>query len=179
MSLPCHFQLLVRSLYDYNWYKSSRALHGQFRGGKYSLYEGGTRVPFITYWRNRIPAGVSDAVVSQTDLLASLTALAGVSLPSGSSFDSLNTLPVLMGQSKHGRGILIEADAWQRTAIREGKWKLLDLNKPGSPSHAAETNFELYDLVSDPGETTNVASQHPDVVQQLTSKLQQIHQASS
>ena len=56
---------------------------GRLRGGKYSLYEGGTRVPLIAFWRGHIPVGVSDAVVSQTDLLASMASLAGVALPNG------------------------------------------------------------------------------------------------
>ena len=147
---------------------------GALRGGKYTLYEGGTRIPFITYWHNHIPAGVSNALISQTDLLASMAALVGASLPRGSSFDSENMLPALLGQSAQGRDILIEADARQRTAIREGRWKLLDLDLPGSPPRPIGKNCELYDLLTDPGETTNVAAQNPDVVNELMDKLQQI-----
>jgi arylsulfatase A-like enzyme len=158
---------------------SVEALHGhtpsgQLRGGKYSLYEGGTRVPFIAFWRGHIPTGVSDAVISQTDLLASIAAFAGVALPQGSSFDSQNVLPALVGKSEHGRDILVEADVFQRTAIREGRWKLLDADKPAKHSPAAGKNCELYDLVVDPGETNNIAAKHPDVVEDMWAKLQQI-----
>ena len=151
---------------------------GALRGGKYSLYEGGTRVPLIAVWRGHIPVGVSDAVVSQTDLLASMTALAGVPLPQGQTFDSENVLPALLGQSEHGRDVLIEADVRQRTAIRRGRWKLLDLDMPGTSPHAAGKNCELYDLEADPGETTNAAAQHPEVVAELWSRLQKIRSAT-
>jgi len=147
---------------------------GTFRGGKYSLYEGGTRVPFIATWRGNISAGVSDAPISQTDLLASLTAVAGVVLPQPSAFDSQNLMPVLLGQSEHGRDVLIEADVFQRTAIRQGRWKMLDLDKPGAAPRSTGTNCELYDLVADAGESVNVAAQHPDVVEELWGRLQKI-----
>jgi arylsulfatase A-like enzyme len=147
---------------------------GRWRGGKYSLYEGGTRVPLIAFWRGHIPVGVSDAVVSQTDLLASMAALAGVALPDKQKFDSENVLPVLLGQSEHGRDVLVEADVRQRTAIRVGKWKLLDMNLPGAQAGPAGKNCELYDLETDPGETTDVAGQHADVVAALWDKLEKL-----
>ena len=147
---------------------------GSLRGGKYSLYEGGTRVPFIAYWRGHIPVGVSNAVISQTDLLASVASLAGVALPQGQRFDSENVLPALMGQSEHGREVLVEADVRQRTAIRQGRWKLCDFDMPGTAVEKAGKNLELYDLEVDPSESTNVVVRHPEVVTELWAKLQQI-----
>lgn len=147
---------------------------GSWRGGKYSLYEGGTRVPFITYWSGHIPAGVSNATISQIDLLASLTGLAGVTLPQASSFDSEDLLPALMGRSQQGRSILIEADVRQHVAIRYQQWKLLDLNPPYGEPAAGAPLYELYNLSTDPGETNNVAGAHPDVVQMLLEKLNRI-----
>ena len=114
------------------------------------------------------------AAISQTDLLASLTAVAGVVLPQPSAFDSQNLMPVLLGQSEHGRDVLIEADVFQRTAIRQGRWKMLDLDKPGAAPRSTGTNCELYDLVADAGESVNVAAQHPDVVEELWGRLQKI-----
>jgi arylsulfatase A-like enzyme len=151
---------------------------GRLRGGKYSLYEGGTRVPLIAFWRGHIPVGVSDAVVSQTDLLASMASLAGVALPAGERFDSENVLPALLGQSEQGRDVLVEADVRQRTAIRVGKWKLLDMNLPGAQGVAAGKNCELYDLEADPSEMSDVAAQHADVVADLWAKLKQIRERS-
>lgn len=146
---------------------------GQFRGGKYTLYEGGTRVPFIAYWRGHIPAGVSDATISQIDLMASICELAGTPLPAG--FDSQNLLPVLLGASEQGRATLIEADVWQRTAIREGHWKLLDLRRDRDPHHGAE--FELYDLAGDPGETRDLVAAHPEIKDRLLERLQDIRKS--
>jgi arylsulfatase A-like enzyme len=147
---------------------------GALRGGKYSLYEGGTRVPMIAYWRGHIPVGVSDAVISQTDLLVSMAALVGVPLPQGQAFDSENVLPAFMGQSEHGRDVLVEADVRQRTAIRKGRWKLLDMDLPGRSVGTAGINCELYDLEADPSEATNVAAQHPEVVAELWGRLERI-----
>jgi arylsulfatase A-like enzyme len=118
--------------------------------------------------------GVSDATVSQTDLLASMAALAGAALPDGQKFDSENVLPALLGQSEHGRDVLVEADVRQRTAIRVGKWKLLDMNLPGAQVATAGKNCELYNLEADPGETTDAAAQHPEVVAELYARLEKI-----
>jgi len=144
---------------------------GKLRGGKYSLYEGGTRVPFIAYWKGQIPAGVSSAVLSQTDMLATLAAVAGVDVPHATDFDSQNLRAVLMGVSEQGRTTLVEADAVQRTAIREGRWKLLDLTRPGS---ATQGKRELYDLEADPGETRDVAAENPAVAERLMALLNRI-----
>jgi len=150
-----------------------------FRGGKYSLYEGGTRVPFIASWPGHIPAGVSKAVISQTDLLSSLGALAGVSLPHGQLFDSQNVLPALTGQSEHGRDVLVEADVLQRTAIRQGRWKLLDFQVPGVAPQTTGKGLELYDLEADPAETANVAAQYPEIVNELLTHMHLIRRGAS
>jgi arylsulfatase A-like enzyme len=147
---------------------------GNWRGGKYSLYEGGTRVPFITFWRGHIPAGVSNATIGQIDLLASLTSLAGITAQHASSFDSEDLLPVLMGRSEEGRSILIETDVNQHVAIRYQQWKLLDLNPPYGKPRTGAPRYELYDLSTDPGETNNVVDAHPDVMQMLLEKLNRI-----
>ncbi len=75
---------------------------GSLRGGKYSLFEAGTRVPMITYWKGKIEPGVSDALFCQLDLLASLAALVG---KEESSTDSQDLLDVLMGKESLGKGI--------------------------------------------------------------------------
>lgn len=165
---------------------SVEALHGHtpsgaLRGGKYSLYEGGTRIPFITFWKGHIEAGVSGALISQTDLMASLTALAGERLPASEHLDSQNMLPALVGESKTGRETLLEADVNQRVAIRHGRWKLLDMEKPGADgaTAAGAVRYELYDLESDPGETANVAARHPEVVKDLAARLKEIRAGAS
>lgn len=84
---------------------------GPFRGGKYSAFEGGTRVPMIVRWPNKIAAGTkSDALVCHIDFLASFAALVGQSLPEDVAIDSVNVLPALLGKTQVGREELVEQD---------------------------------------------------------------------
>jgi len=137
---------------------------GPLRGSKYSLYEAGTRVPFLARWPARIKPGVSDALVCQVDLAATFSALAGRELPADSAPDSLNVLPALLGESKEGRDHLIEHA--NGLAIRKGSWKLV----PGK----AKGGDELYDLSADLGETKNLAGQRPEIVKELFELLAKI-----
>ena len=80
---------------------------GLLRGGKYSLFDGGTRVPFIVSWPGTVKAGVSDALVCQVDLPASLSSLVGVTADSGTIADSKNVMDALLGKSDMGRSSLV------------------------------------------------------------------------
>jgi arylsulfatase A-like enzyme len=134
---------------------------GPLRGGKYSIFEGGTRVPWLVRWPGRVKPGVSDALVCQTDLLASFAALTGQKLAAEDAPDSINVLPALLGKSPRGRGQLVEQAGV--LAIRQGDWKLIEPGK--GPRVLANTNIEsgrspywqLYNLADDPGEKKNVA----------------------
>jgi len=148
---------------------------GPLRGGKYSLYEGGTRVPLLARWPARIKPGVSDALVSQLDFLATFAELTGQKLAATAGPDSLPQLAALVGESRTGREHLIEHAG--SLAIRKGPWKFTAPGaagkkaKPGKPSPGGG---ELYDLAADIGETKNVAAQNPQVVQELTALLTKI-----
>jgi arylsulfatase A-like enzyme len=148
---------------------------GPLRGGKYSLYEGGTRVPFIVSWPGRVKAGESDAIVTQVDFMASFAALLGKELPADAAPDSFNVMPALLGESKTGRQYVIE-HAGGAQSIRKGNWKLV----PNPPRPRAQQNRgaagppELYDLVNDIGETKNLAKEHPDVVEELSDLLEKV-----
>lgn len=147
---------------------------GPYRGGKYSLFEGGTRMPFITYWRGRIQPGVSEALISQVDLLASLAALTGQNFNSTEACDSQNQLPALLGESKHGRDSLVE-HAWG-FAYRQGDWKYIppgrtrDKLGPWEDVRIPEPGF-LFNLTDDPGETNNLATSLADKLQELHANL--------
>ena len=130
---------------------------GPLRGGKYSHYEGGTRLPFIVHWPQRVKPGVSDALVSQVDLLASLAALTGTEV---TARDSQNVLPALLGEAKTGRASLVEQG--QGLALREGQWK-----------YVSRTG-ELYDLSRDLGETKNLASAEPERAARMKATLASI-----
>jgi arylsulfatase A-like enzyme len=153
---------------------------GPLRGGKYSIFEAGTRVPIVASWPGRIEAGTSSALFSQVDLFASLAALTGATIQPGQAIDSRNHLPALLGNDKKGRNhVVINAHT---TAIRQGNWKYI---KPanGSPM-MKDVNIEtgvlsadqLYNLKQDPGERNNLASKHPRKVQELQALLSSIMQ---
>lgn len=152
---------------------------GDYRSGKYSLYEGGTRVPFIVRWKNRVKPQVSDAMVCQIDLLASFASLLGVKTDVK---DSQDILPALLGESKKGRDELI-LQGLRQTAYRNGKWSLIPSYKgpkwvPWGVKN--ETGFnkkvQLYDVVNDPGQTTNLAEKFPEKVKELTEKYEKLKQ---
>ena len=149
---------------------------GIFRGGKYSLFEAGTRVPFIVRWPGHARPGVSGALVCQVDLLASLAAL--VHSPVRAE-DSQNLLPMLLGQSERGRANLV-LEASGRLALRAGRWLYIP-PYPGKPLNA-EVNIEtglspapqLYDLTRDPGQRHNLATTDPARLAELQRQLRQL-----
>ena len=156
---------------------------GPFRGGKYSHFEGGTRVPFILRWPARVKPGTSDALVSQVDFLASFAALSKQPLAGARAPDTVDTLAAFLGTSRTGRTELIEQAGGQ--ALRSGQWKYIEASK--RPRRHEQTNTELgndavpqlYDLSRDPGERQNLADSHPEKVKELQDRLQAIRERSN
>ncbi|MBA3439501.1 MAG: arylsulfatase, partial [Pyrinomonadaceae bacterium] len=151
---------------------------GPLRGGKYSNFEGGTRVPFIVRWPGRVMRGVSDALVSQVDLLASFAALTGQRMTAADAPDSQNVLAALLGKSPIGREHLVEqADA---LSLRQGQWKYIEPSRGPKVNIATNTELgndpadQLYGLGADLGETQNVAAKHPEKVKEMKALLQKI-----
>src|SRR5262245_46400601 len=130
---------------------------GPWRGGKYSAFEGGTRVPFIVRWPARGRIGRSDALISQVDLPATLAAITGQSLAAEDAPDSLDMSPALLGETRKGRDHLVEHAGV--LCLRQGPWKLIEAGS--GPKIFEHTNIEsglaasdqLYDTAADPGET--------------------------
>jgi arylsulfatase A len=158
---------------------------GPFRGGKYSVFEGGTRTPFLTRWKGRIPAGgESDAIVSTLDLAASFAALAGVEVPVGACRDSENVLSALLGEpGAKGRENIVQQDNnGANLGFREGEWKLVRRKSGGKPKAVVSTGPEdgpggpdaLYHLGRDPGEKQNLAASHPEELRRLQGRLGEI-----
>jgi arylsulfatase A-like enzyme len=150
---------------------------GILRGGKYSAFEGGTRVPLIIRWPKAISKGVSDAAVSQVDFLASFAALTGNTFTKKDAPDTKNALDVLLGRNKQGRDFIIEQSLNNTLSIRVGNWKYIEPGK--GPPLSKETKIEtgnstepqLYDLRADKGEKINVAAKYPDKLKALAVKL--------
>lgn len=151
---------------------------GSLRGGKYSLFDGGTRVAFIASWIGKIKPGTSDALFSQIDLMASFASLTGQALGKEDAPDSFNSLNTLLGKSNTGREYLVEHAG--RLTIIKGDWKFIESG--GGQKIQVNTNTEtgndpepqLYNLKTDLGEKNNVAAQNPLIVKELTELLQKV-----
>lgn len=160
---------------------------GPFRGGKYSAYEAGTRVPTITYWPGTIKPGESDAIMNQVDIYASLAALVEVSIESNDAPDSKNLLDAYLGKNLVGRKSMLE-EAFT-LSIREGNWKYIRPLSPDReiPAWMSNKDIEsglmktpqLYNLSKDIGERNNLAESNPEKVQELEKKLSQIEARES
>lgn len=154
---------------------------GPFRGGKYSNFEGGTRVPMVVRWPGHTTPGETPALQSQVDLVRSLAALTGADLPPGAAPDSRDELAALLGRDRTGRSMLVEQAG--ALSLREGPWKFIPANAKAPYDRATRTELgnapsdQLYDLRSDPGETRNVAGEHPDLIARLSAALEQIRSA--
>lgn len=164
---------------------------GALNGGKYSVFEGGTRTPFITYWPGMISAGQSAEVVCTVDLAHSLSRLVGQTLPTDACVDSLDVLDALLGKpGAVGRDHLVQQNNTGNVlALRvhepDHEWKLIwSPNKQVYNQVVEETlrsrpvpEFQLFDLKSDIGETKDLAGEYPEVVDRLRERLNKIRQA--
>jgi arylsulfatase A len=158
---------------------------GPWQGGKYSIHEGGTRTPFITHWKGRIPSGVSEETVCTIDLATSFAALTGVTLAPDTFPDSFEVMDALLGKpGANGRDHLIQQDNGQagNYGFRAGNWKLQRHDSRRTRNRTVEQPladtpaplYQLFDLSKDPGETTDVSASHPDVAERLKNQLAQL-----
>jgi arylsulfatase A-like enzyme len=137
---------------------------GPYRGGKYQIYEGGTRVPFIMNWPSTIKPGVSDALVSQIDFIASFANLLDVPLAANDAPDSRDTLDTFLGRDPKGLPFMLE-EAPKAIAIRKGPWKYIVEGK----GKAA-----LYNLDDDIAEQSNLITRHPKIAGELRDQIETI-----
>lgn len=157
---------------------------GLLRGGKSSVWEGGTRTPFITRWPGQIQPGVSDQVVCTIDLAASLAALTGQSVGDDACLDSQNVLGALLGEpSAKGRDHLLQqGNDGVNLGLRSGDWKLVRIKQRRKGQATVSVNppeepakiFTLYHLPTDPGERSDVSESHPDVSNRLQGLMEQL-----
>ncbi|ACU05245.1 sulfatase family protein [Pedobacter heparinus] len=151
---------------------------GIFRGGKYSSFEAGTRVPWIMSWPGTILPKVSEAMVCQMDLLASFSYLLNVPLPADETTDSENVLPALLGKSTKGRTTLITQGG--PLAIIKNNWKYIEpgkgiaYDKLTGIEMGVSASGQLYNLNTDPGETENVLYKYASKAKELATLLNAI-----
>jgi len=149
-------------------------MNGGYRGGKYSLYEAGTRVPFFVYWQGHIRPVVSDALVAQQDLLASFAHMLHQPLPEG--VDSEDHLSTFLGKSKKGRkGMVVEAVG--RLAYRTRDYALLPAYKGAKRSITGNEmgivdTLSLFDLRSDKMQETNIIHSKRKLARQMQDALE-------
>ncbi len=154
---------------------------GIYRGGKYSTFEAGTRVPFIVNWKGKIkPNKVNNALFSQIDLYASLAGLAGVTVAEGQAPDSKNHLPLLLNKSQQSREYLVEQSLNSTLSLVVSNWKYIEPSKGNKINKETNTELgndmqpQLYNLNDDPGETKNLAEANPEKVNDMKLLLQKI-----
>jgi arylsulfatase A-like enzyme len=158
---------------------------GPFSGGKYSVFEGGTRTPFITRWKKTIPSGESDKVVCTIDLPASFAALTQQTLPEDACVDSINVIDALLGKtSAKGRDHLVQQDNGNSGTfgLRSGDWKLHRYDKKRARNVVVERElantkvpqFQLFNLADDPAEKRDLLADHPEIAAKMKSQLKKI-----
>ncbi len=151
-----------------------------YRGGKSDVWEGGHRVPFLAHWPAQIKSGQwATQTICLTDMLATAAALTSQKLAPEAGPDSYSFLPVLQ-QANYSRPIrnsIIHHSIDGTFAIRKGKWKFIDSNGSGGWAMQVEKPGsepgQLYDMLADPWETTNVYTKYPQVVRQLKALLEE------
>ena len=147
--------------------------NGGLRGGKYSLYDAATRVPFFVYWKDHIKPVVSDALVCQLDFMASFADL--LNLDASGATDSENVLPALLGKTYNGRRDLV-VEAESRLAYRQGDYIMMPPYKGEVKNLTGNelgnlTEFGLFNIVNDPKQENNLAKKDPDLLEDLKQKF--------
>jgi len=160
-----------------------------WRGVKRDQWEGGHRVPMIARWPAVITRGSrSDQVLNLSDFMATFAAITGYDLPADAAEDSYNFLPVFSGEDDAPvHDYTLHQTISLDLAIRHGSWKYLDHQGSGGnnyerdylqgyvlPEKAPDAPGQLYNLADDPGETTNLYFEYPEIAASLKEKLDEL-----
>ena len=141
---------------------------GAYRGGIFSSFEAGTRIPFIVSYPGKVKEGVSKALVSQVDFLASMSELLGVSLTCDQKKDSREQLSTWYGKDKKGRDYVVEQAG--SLAVSDGEWKYISPSDKKAYEKLTNTELgnapqdQLYFLKKDIGEKNNLAGRYPEKI---------------
>jgi arylsulfatase A-like enzyme len=157
---------------------------GPLRGGKYSMFDGGSRVPMITYCPGLVKEGKNKALFSHVDFLASLSSLCEYPTDTFQELDSIDLMNVILGKSEDGRDHLVTEGIGAKTVIRWKNW--IYIPPYNGPKIFADKNIEtgndnvdqLYNLENDIGQITNIAGEHPEILEKLKNLLQSVQKDS-
>lgn len=151
---------------------------GPLRGGKTSLYDGGTCIPFLLRWPAAVQPGVSETLVCQMDLLASMASLVGQTYTDRT--DSQNTLGVFLGKSDRGRTELV-MEGMFNYAFRQGDWVMIPPYPPYYQATEEDNDFaglsysyQLYNVKEDRGQQHNLATKEPRRLNQMMQRMEQL-----
>ncbi|MCH2175429.1 MAG: arylsulfatase [Lentisphaeria bacterium] len=158
---------------------------GPLRGGKYSLYDGGTRVPTLLSWPEKVDPQVSDAVICHVDFHHSFAKMTGVALDEDEAIDSFDVLDALTGQVSTARQTLVTEGYGQKTLVRKDNWVYIP------PYEGSETAWgtgnetgcrlydQLYDMNADIAQASNVAESNPEKLAELKALHQEIYNSEA
>ena len=153
---------------------------GILRGGKYSMFDGGTRVPFIVSWPGRINSGISDAIICQVDLYACFASIINQVLNAEEAPDSLPLPSTFLGENEIGRTDLVLEGTKAKTVLRRNNWVYIppyegrSINENTNIELGNSLEAQLYDLRLDAGQQKNIVSERPDIVKIMSSRLNEI-----
>jgi arylsulfatase A-like enzyme len=145
--------------------------NGPFSGIKRSLTDGGIRVPFIARWPGRVaPGGTTTHVGYFGDIMATFAEVAGAGTPAG--LDSLSLVPALLGQGTQATHPYLYWEFYEngfsQAVLLDGRWKGIRLKSPDAP-------IQLYDLATDPGESTDLSAKEPATVRRIAAIMREAH----
>jgi len=149
---------------------------GGLRGGKYSLFEAGTRVPFITYWRGKIKPGVSNEIISQVDIFNSISKIVGTEYRSKDGIDFSNL--IINNEGKGRDDLILEAST--RTAYRKGDWVMIppyrgpSISKNVNIELGNSIDFKLYNLKEDPSQKSDLSKKEPEKLKEMIASFVKI-----
>ena len=152
-----------------------------FRGTKYTIYEGGIRIPFIFNWKGSLKAVRKDQIIHFTDVFPTLVELCDLQVSDSLCFEGASLAPLLLGKENF---VLPQIKYWQwnrgvpeythNAAMRSGRWKLVrpfvTRDEPGGPSLEKPV---LYDIENDPFERSDLSGKHPEVATKMNVMLEQ------
>ncbi len=164
-------------------------INGDLRGDKHTIWEGGTRVPFIVSWSGKVKEGsVSSDIIAVMDVFATVADITGSGLPEDRNVapDALSFFSSLMGKNNRPpRTSIVTSDMHGMLALRMGEWKYIDNTLPKElPEHRRKQiktplDPQLYNLSKDPAEEHNLYDQHPDKVKELLAELNRVRNLPS